>query len=824
MSEPQAQQGEPSLTEYLAELEQENARLRAEVVGYRKHQFLTQQQGQAAQEPVTELAETPHDRILEATAAAANALLTVNDFGKAVNTALQILGEALNTDRVNIIEVVATSDSAFPDWQVLEYEWNSPGTVPQFADRKAAQGSFEEIPEIFERMHQGQVMSYLIAEMPEPFRSGQMAIGVKSTHLVPIFVGGKWWGVLGLDDCREAKQRSAAELAVCRIAADCIGSAIQREHTQQALLQAEQARVAELAKANEALARASERLAEQPDLSAFLSHIVLEAIVQLGADAAMLSLLDEQRQVLQAVAHVEQGGIPASTLAAEMSVDEAEFVRVLLKTRKPRYFDLEQEADLFWRGAIEYHRQRNHQAIIAVPLFAGEKFLGHLGLAFTHTDPIKEQSSELLYALAQQAALAIQLTKLAEDAKQTAVAKLNEVIAREREEAAQERAAELAKANAVLRGATDRLAGEPSLEAFLGHVLAEACQEAIESGAIFLYDERHEHLLLAASHGFRTPYPYSKEQTIPVAKFPGWSILLHTKQPLVVDMDERPELFVAETLTWHRAQGHQGIVITALMLGDQPLGVLGIAACNKFIFKETDLELFQALAQQATLAIQLTRLAEEAKQAAVLEERNRFARDMHDTLAQAFTGILMQLEATKRKITTAQLEAAQDHIARARSLASEGLSEARRSVRALRPEVLESLDLPNALRRLAEQITADTPLAVTLRVEGTPCALPIDLETNLLRIGQEALTNALRHAQAQKIRLDLLFEPDAVHLHIVDDGQGFDPELQLINGGFGLVGMQERSQRSGGQFMLKSAPGQGTAITVTVPLMLENNG
>jgi signal transduction histidine kinase len=213
----------------------------------------------------------------------------------------------------------------------------------------------------------------------------------------------------------------------------------------------------------------------------------------------------------------------------------------------------------------------------------------------------------------------------------------------------------------------------------------------------------------------------------------------------------------------------------------------------------------------------IDRLVEERIQA-VLEERIRFSREIHDTLAQAFTGVLMQLEVSKRKITATQFDAAQDHIARARSLALEGLSEARRSVRALRPEILESSDLPTALQHLSQQTMTNTSLRVTVRIEGTPCALPMDLEANLLRISQEAITNTLRHAQAQTIRLELLFEVEAVHLQITDDGLGFDPCLQLVNGGFGLVGMQERSQRLGGQFTLKSSHGQGTAITVTVPL------
>jgi signal transduction histidine kinase len=215
------------------------------------------------------------------------------------------------------------------------------------------------------------------------------------------------------------------------------------------------------------------------------------------------------------------------------------------------------------------------------------------------------------------------------------------------------------------------------------------------------------------------------------------------------------------------------------------------------------------------MAVEILRLADEAKQAAILDERNRMARDVHDTLAQAFTGVIMQLEATKRKINTAQPDAAQDHIARARSLAQAGLSEARRSVRALRPESLESNDLPDALYHLATQMTCDISAQILVEIAGRPYPLSIEVETNLLQIAQEAVTNALRHAQPQTIRLILHFASKHVDLSIVDDGQGFDPQFQMTVG-FGLVGMQERSQRINGEFSLSSTIGQGTEIVVVV--------
>ena len=214
-------------------------------------QALLQQERDRAQQLEHYNAELQQrDRILEAVTIATNTLLTVEDFQASVNTALQILGEALDTDRINTIENVVVD--SVPSWRI-GYEWDSPATVPQYSDPDAAQGSWAEVQWLYDLLQQGQSISYLIEETPEPFRSYQIAIGVKSTHLVPIYVEEQWWGVLGLDDCREAKRRSAAELAALKVAADCIGSAIQRQRTQQALLAAERDRAAELTQINQVL-------------------------------------------------------------------------------------------------------------------------------------------------------------------------------------------------------------------------------------------------------------------------------------------------------------------------------------------------------------------------------------------------------------------------------------------------------------------------------------------------------------------------------------------------------------------------------------------
>ncbi|BAZ48701.1 serine/threonine protein kinase and signal transduction histidine kinase with GAF and PAS/PAC sensor [Nostoc sp. NIES-4103] len=206
----------------------------------------------------------------------------------------------------------------------------------------------------------------------------------------------------------------------------------------------------------------------------------------------------------------------------------------------------------------------------------------------------------------------------------------------------------------------------------------------------------------------------------------------------------------------------------------------------------------------------------QAEEASILEERNRMAREIHDTLAQAFTGILAQVGAAKQVLTD-DVEAAQAHLDLIKELARTGLTEARRSVVALRPQLLEEGSLQSALHRLIAQIrTAAMDVTLYYEIEGAVYSLPTEVENNLLRIGQEALTNAIRYANADEIRVELVYDRDQFCLRVRDNGQGFGVGSISASEGFGLLGMSERAERIGAQLTIRSQPGQGTEIIVTV--------
>ncbi|MBD2215101.1 AAA family ATPase [Nostoc linckia FACHB-104] len=204
-----------------------------------------------------------------------------------------------------------------------------------------------------------------------------------------------------------------------------------------------------------------------------------------------------------------------------------------------------------------------------------------------------------------------------------------------------------------------------------------------------------------------------------------------------------------------------------------------------------------------------------AEEASILEERNRMAREIHDTLAQAFTGILVHMGTVSRLVAT-NPQAIQTHINTVRDLARTGLTEARRSVAALRPQSLEDGNLWTALQRFVATMQSSTETSLICDIIGTPYTLPPETDNNLLRIAQEAFTNSIRYAKANEIRIELVYEPTQFCLRIKDNGQGFEANHTTLNRGFGLLGITERAERIGAQLLIESRLGQGTETSVSV--------
>jgi signal transduction histidine kinase len=370
----------------------------------------------------------------------------------------------------------------------------------------------------------------------------------------------------------------------------------------------------------------------------------------------------------------------------------------------------------------------------------------------------------------------------------------------------------------------ERLAQDQQLEHLQGLVLAAIVNQlGAPGGALWAHDDETDVSEIALD--YREGHVTTAETTgqplaglkITHREAPGWEALkasyLRGECLLIPDLqsDARlPERFRAHLLE----RGVQSFLMVPMLLQGRLVGFCSVRDYRQGSYDRGSIQLAQALAHQATLAIQMSRLADQARQTAVLEERNRMAREIHDTLAQAFTGILLQLGAAERLLTEAP-ERGQAHLQSARDLACEGLGEARRSVRALRPQALEKGDLAGALERMTEQLNAGQATRIEFQLHGVVRPLPPDVADHLLRIGQEALTNALRHAQASHVCVELTFGDEELTLCVADDGQGFAAEPPRRKEGFGLTGMQERADLIGAALTVASRPGLGTRVDLT---------
>jgi PAS domain S-box-containing protein len=396
-----------------------------------------------------------------------------------------------------------------------------------------------------------------------------------------------------------------------------------------------------------------------------------------------------------------------------------------------------------------------------------------------------------------------------------------DVTERVKAEEALQQSEQCARAQAeALRRILDTLARESSSDRIVEHVLRTiTAQLDASSSSVWLRDPASGFMVFEFAlegNQFKTKADASLAAVSPTLRVQDvwpWPEVFRTGKPSVLeDIRQGPEF------PWRNhvlSQGIISILVVPMLIAGQVEGVIGIRFTKKHAFRAEELELAQALAHQAMLAMQLRRFSVLDRQAAVVEERNRMARDLHDTLAQGFTGVIVQLEAAEDAWSKGLSPEAGAHVARARELARGSLQEARLSTRALRPQALSEKNLFEAMEDLIEKMTSGTSVAGAFTLEGEPWPLSNEWEQNLLRIGQEVLTNTLRHARARCFDARLVFEPQRLRFELRDDGTGFTPAAQ--HEGLGLIGVKERVEAMGGTLDIQSTVGEGTTIVASLP-------
>jgi signal transduction histidine kinase len=396
--------------------------------------------------------------------------------------------------------------------------------------------------------------------------------------------------------------------------------------------------------------------------------------------------------------------------------------------------------------------------------------------------------------------------------------RLVDAVRRERERA-------LVNDKAAILRKLEQLAGETELGAFLGgHVLAEATEQVqAAGGAVIVRDAAHDEwrVLAYMRDGLLEPTPYPATLPLTVEHPFGSAFLGETANrkwaPMYFNLSDGDAIEWPGMLEHHDGLDDAGVLVLPLVFGDRLVGFM-VLSFKRATGKELhESEVLVGLSHAATVAIEFARRTDAARDVAVLAERNRIAQEIHDGIAQAFTGILLQLGAVEQP---AQDDAG-PHAAllkRIADLAREGLAEARRSVMALRPAQPRCKGLESALRELAKRSTIPGRITTTFESSTWTTVFSPEHEHELLRIAQEAVSNAVRHARPQAIRISMTDDEAHWVLSVADDGSGLRKDAETsAREGFGLTSMRERAGAIGAQWSIESRRGAGTTVAVRVP-------
>jgi signal transduction histidine kinase len=294
-----------------------------------------------------------------------------------------------------------------------------------------------------------------------------------------------------------------------------------------------------------------------------------------------------------------------------------------------------------------------------------------------------------------------------------------------------------------------------------------------------------------------------------------------TGEPLIVrDLSTDPRL----TRLVAREIGLHSLAISPLVSRAKVLGTLFVATRGRREFSQEDIDLLTAIGGQIGVAVENAQLYERAQQVAVVEERQRLARELHDSITQSLHSSALLAEAGQRLVSAGEMERTRHYLARLGDISQQALKEMRLLVYELRPLALSEVGLVGGLQQRLDAVERRAGLDARLVVvgsdpgDGKEVELPAAVEEALYRIAQEALNNALKHGQPSSVtvtlRIDGPLASRRVELEVVDDGRGFDPDGVGGAGGIGLASMRERAEKMGGRLTVHSAPGEGMRVSV----------
>jgi signal transduction histidine kinase len=535
------------------------------------------------------------------------------------------------------------------------------------------------------------------------------------------------------------------------------------------------------------------------DTERVIDNILEQVQRLLGVDTCALLVVDQATQQMEVRASRGLSERYVRELRLDASMRQLPAWRAIDNGQPVQVSDV--EADLYITDHLPLVRSEGYRSLLDVPLITPHGPPAVLVIYRADAHRFSTDEVNLAVTFANQAAMAL----------------ANATLFSQTDEELQKQVRSLSALNQVMLTTSQSLV----LDDVLNNAL-DAVAEVMEADIawIYLLREGETTLRLRAQRGFPEDSAGLLHEIEVGAGFNGW--VAQTGQTLRAEdsrQDERPSVQAAAE------EGLRSLAVVPLQAKEAIVGVLGAALRHEIdrCFSQSEVDLLSAIGSQVGIAVENARLYQRSRQVAILEERNRLAREIHDALAQGLTGIIVQLEAMGR-LAQRRPEQALASLQRAKDLARRSLQEARRSVLGLRPRSLEDMTLTEALQARVEAIHNDGGVQASFGISGSRRILSPDVELNLFRISQEALINVQRHACAQTVHVQLDYGHAHVRLIVEDDGRGL-PEMgengpAQAEGGprsFGLTGMRERATLLGGQMIVTSHPGQGTRIEVIVP-------
>ncbi len=549
------------------------------------------------------------------------------------------------------------------------------------------------------------------------------------------------------------------------------------------------------------------------DLEALLETLIERALDLVGGNSAFIYLPQPEGEMIERRYYLSTFPHPPSSVLRRGEG----LAGKIWQTAEPIVL----EDYLRWNGHAASFEDHPLGPALGVPLKSGSEVTGIIGITRAPgATPFRPEELDLMIRFAQLASIALDNARLHTSLQQ-------ELAERRRAEA------ELQKAYQTLeRRVSERTRELEILNSIAAAVnrslnLTEVFQYAIDTtgnalglevGAAFRLDEEaaqeaNPRLTLLAHRGLSSDFlPF-------VEHLPLRGSMIEKAFPAAGPLVWKPSEYRLEPV--RNAMEHEGLafgISVPFMAQGRLLGAMVLGARRERSMSPEELSLLASIGQEVSMAVNNARLYDRAQQMAALEERNRLAQELHDSVTQSLYSLTLYAEAAARMLEAGKSKKAADQLRELGDTAREALQETRLLIFELKPLDLQKAELAQAIRSRLDSVEGRLGLKSELRVTGQ-AEIGNLLKLELYHVAREALNNVLKHAGAQRVCVLLTLGPDEVALEVNDDGKGFDPQVGMASGGLGLGGMAERARRVGGEFAVQSCPGQGTRVSFRVSLI-----